>query len=392
MFFTKRETLYSALRYYLFFLVFCISATLCGVYMRNPFFDHYLLGFWNPTLYYRVNFWYSLFMFFSFASVSALNDIELKKAFSERNREHSIFRFAITNRYFLLESAIIFVLSFLFLPLSPFNDLISGYFIDLEIPVQLRRIFAVLILYPAFFIINFLSHLSTCTWWSRQGRKKKAEKYHHPIALFFMRCAPTVILWLIGGFSMAMVYPMLSSFFVIFDALKIPLLIMFILLLIASALLMFLRYQRTVALRKRLVKQIRRIAKSEGFEVVLSEDPYSSYVADDRKYHFMIKRDGAEIACRFISQASKISPLYLHENGDTQYEKDRFFFKHSITDRYFFDAEVGVKKIVIACPCKGKIIVKREGAERLLDVGDKVMEYKIYNSSGFINAIERNCI
>ena len=99
-----------------------------------------------------------------------------------------------------------------------------------------------------------------------------------------------------------------------------------------------------------------------------------------------------EIACRFISQASRISPLYLHENGDTQYERDRFFFKHSVIDRYFFNADEGVQKVVIACPCRGRIIVKRDGAERVLDVGDKVMEYKIYNSSGFINAVERDCI
>ena len=90
-----------------------------------------------------------------------------------------------------------------------------------------------------------------------------------------------------------------------------------------------------------------------------------------------------------MSAAKKSIPVYLHENGDAIYEDKGILFKHTVTQKYAFDADNGFEKIIVVCPCNANVFITNGREESLADSGDRCMEYKIYNSSGLLNAIER---
>jgi hypothetical protein len=149
---------------------------------------------------------------------------------------------------------------------------------------------------------------------------------------------------------------------------------------------------RTIRARQSCIKGVKRIAKNMSFSVSVNGHPYRSVFRPDDGPHVLLKNEKRLIACRFISAPKSKTPLYLYDDGTAIFENDRVIAKHYVSEKYFFDIDGEAQKIIIVCPCRGRIYLKREEEERLVDIGDRVMEYKIYNSSGFLNAIERDCI
>ena len=382
----KNRHIRSAFRSFLFFLLFCISSSLSGLYMKISVFNRNVGGFWNERLYCRVNFFYSLLMFFSIASVFCLNNTALKNSFLQSTHPQGKLRFILKNPCYLTELAIITVCCIFAPEVSLFGDFTYGYFA--KYPFIARKSICLVIVLPALLLIHIFTYLSTVSWWSRQKRTKK--KQEDTTTLKFVRqLAITVAIWLIGGNCMSIVYPMMVSFYTILKVFKIPLLIFSAVLFIALFTVLWIRYLRTVCMRKAIIDKMRKICKIRGWSFSLRAHPYRSVFVPDEGYHISVTGDGIDLTCRFISSPFKKTPLYLLENGYTVYSKDRVLFKHYISEKYFFDADEASKKIIIVCPCNGRIFIKGDDTEKLVDVGDKMMDYRLYNSSGFINGFER---
>ena len=66
-------------------------------------------------------------------------------------------------------------------------------------------------------------------------------------------------------------------------------------------------------------------------------------------------------------------------------------FAYTTRQNFAFEGEGG-QKILIVCPIASEIFIGNTVKNRIADVGEPVGEYTVYNGSGFLNAIERDCL
>ena len=87
----------------------------------------------------------------------------------------------------------------------------------------------------------------------------------------------------------------------------------------------------------------------------------------------------------YLYFTSSTDAYFRHRIGT---ENHHFTIKHTV--------EYGIltegKKCIIISPMPKHIYVEEGGAVRELFVGDRVWDYTVYNMSGFINAIDRDCL
>ena len=376
----------SVARSFLFYVIFSVTASLSGLSTRwSPFNNRQTVGFWSDGLYCKVNFFYSMIVFFSLASVFCVHHRFFKESVAEV-KKNGILR-AVWCRYFLIDSAVIAVCTAIS-PISPLSDLSGGFLTDLS-PV-LQRLTAVAIAVPVLIFINFLAYCSTVSWWAGQS-KKKSDDGEKPLLKFALQFGLTSVAWVLGGAAMTVVFPMLSTVFIVAGKAKGLLIILAAAAVILSVIMLWGRELKAIRQKKAFVSHLRRLCKDKGAELILSRHPYRSGHNTDGP-HLMVKKGEFKLACRFISASSRSTPLYLHDNGTATYVKDRLIYKHQISEGYFFDADVGAQKVIVVCPCRGKVFAKNEHGERLLESGDSVMGHRVYNASGLINAIERGVI
>jgi hypothetical protein len=65
-------------------------------------------------------------------------------------------------------------------------------------------------------------------------------------------------------------------------------------------------------------------------------------------------------------------------------------FSYNTTFKFDFDADG--QKLIIINPVPNDIMNAYDGSVTTLDNGDVIGGYKIFTASGFLNALERNCI
>ncbi len=387
---TKYRYLLSALRTFLMFTVFCLVSSIAGKNLRQSPFQKQVFGFWNEGRYCQANFFYSLLIFFSLASVFCIHHIYLKRDFVKKDRLESKFRFIITSGYFLTDIAVIAVCCVIFPSVPPFSDLNYGFLS--AVPSGRQRLISTAVMLALTMIIEFAAYYSTVGWWSGQKKKFKVEEGDAPFFKFALQMILTSVIWAIAGSAVTLAVPMLATFFAIIGAAKIPIAILLVLLIALGIALSGLRYLGVVRQRKAFAGKLARVCEERGISLTVSGRPYGSASRSHEGSRIILRKDGLKLACRFISVNSKNSPLYLNEDGMATRVKERILFKHHVSESYSFDAEAEYQKILIVCPCKGDVYVKGVHGEHPIESGDKVMEYRVYNASGFISAIERELL
>ena len=293
----------------------------------------------------------------------------------------------------------------------------SGFLVNVNIIYEVKTVLAFLIVAVIIFIIEITSFLLTLGWWLNQDEKAKAKDKRN--LEFLKELTITALAWFMTSYTITSVYPALWTTARVIWMLKFKLPI---LLAIVFAIVFAMFYQKAYRLRRKLIKDMRRLSKEQGFEFSIVGHPYRAIIRSDESYHFLIKMGETKLACKFMSAKSRKNPLYLTEDGFAIYEKKRWFYSRHVMTKYFFDADEETRKIIIFSPCKSRIfkirsmetrdqdvpkesrkimflrpvqnvvITVAETTSRQVDVGDVCMGYQIFNTSGFVNAIERKCI
>lgn len=383
----KYHRILSVFRSFFLFTVFSIVSSISYVLITSARTIKQFRGFWTDELFNRVNFFYSLLILFSLTSVLFINNHKLKEDFENRKDDIGLVRFLLTNSEFWL-AFVGYVFFIALLPiLPPFGNLIKGFFADasgIDSWIIVLSIGA-----PTVFLIMLAACLSTLLFWAEKRKRQKNGR--NPLVNFALQLAYTSFFWMIGGFAVSVAYPMLATAFSILGALGTAfLLTAFFAVLAAFCVWILFQRVRTVGLRRDVIKKARRLGKAMGFSLETKGRMSTSALIPDNTYHFLVRMENKNVACRFVSSYKKSTPVYLHENGTVIYENHRIIFKHYVSEKYAFDVNENVEKVIIVCPCNGNIFIKNDYEERLADVGDRCMEYRIYNASGFLNAIERN--
>lgn len=123
---------------------------------------------------------------------------------------------------------------------------------------------------------------------------------------------------------------------------------------------------------------------------------FRSIVSMSKAYDFSVFIDEERYDCKMISSPRKYSPVFFEENGNLirtrtiQLNKYLVLF-HSVTVQTFKFSSEG-KKVIILNPTPHLIYLFNGVKKTIADTGERIGEYVVFTGSGFLNALDRNCL
>lgn len=194
------------------------------------------------------------------------------------------------------------------------------------------------------------------------------------------------------------------------------------------AFILFIIAMKAVRTRKKLIKKLVKVAKESGYELSPISRPYASLFKAIRESNFTLKLGDKVFTCRIIGSWWQRAPLffvsdkhayYLHRIGSREHHFE-------ILSEFCYDFDGEGEKIIILNPVPKKAFVTKDslyveipwydsdkalsavrGTEysnsrrfkkrvdddiRRLEPGDKIWNYTLYNTTGFIGAVDRKCL
>ena len=238
-------------------------------------------------------------------------------------------------------------------------------------------------------MISFGAHLSTFNYWISNARRSKKEQ-HGGNGKFVKQVLITAAIYCAGSTVLPIVLPVLFTVVNILKMLHIvPVLIAICLLLL------IVRYARAIGKRKHFLRSLRQICRDQGYELSEIKKGYRSLFALPEGANFSVRIEGCLYECKLIHGLRRQDSIFFEGNGTFSVIKTirirtTELFHYTSTFSYAFQSEG--KKIMIMNPIPSEVFIGDSDRARSVDVGDKINEYTIYNSTAFLNALERNVL
>ena len=297
---------------------------------------------------------------------------------------------------------------------------IPGVFRYTGAPEWLITALPAILIVPIFFLVALWQRYEVCRRWHWLDHIGNVASLNSIPRLIFN--ATLIILAYVGVYPFA---PMLImaylSVFGIFGAFFDGMTVIGIIAVIASVMLIIFlcTVLHAIRIRKRLLKKLRKVCASSGYELSDITRPYASLFKPASEYNFTLKHDGKTFFCRFVGSYLHRAPMYFVSNKHAFY-LHRFGTKNhhfDIMREFEYDFEGEGDKIIILNPVPKRAYaaqttyvdnnrydedklasvigsqnkIAADGA-RKLEPGDKIWGYVIYNTTSFIGAIDRACL
>lgn len=229
---------------------------------------------------------------------------------------------------------------------------------------------------------------------------------------------------LLGGlFLIAWLYPLGSmAFGVIASAFLMPfivamfstpetaLLSVLVLVCIVAAILAIFTgpsYLRALIKRRRLIRGVRRVCRERGYELSPIRRPYWGLFHHREGADFSVRIGDRQYDCRLLASVMPGGKmLFDYEGSVTVHHYIRFFWaaqrmhvavQHTFeqstfhsTSEYAFDSDH--RKVLIVCPTAPETYIVGPNGGEPLDTGAHIGEYRMFNTTGFLGALERDCL
>ena len=268
-----------------------------------------------------------------------------------------------------------------------YTALINTLSFYITISYTMTKLYVVLIAFPLLFLLNLLAYFSSLNWWvaNYQREKKSAKEGHlfkHLISIFLIYCAASLII------------PILLSVIVTFANI-LGNLTTIILLVSLFILLTVLCYSRAFLLRKKFLRKLKRICNDKDYQISKIKAGYLSIFRFPQGSSFTIFKDEKVYECKLICGVRKSTPMFLDCEGNgknihtVRIGKLELF--HFVTF-FQYGFETQHEKIIIVNPVPLQVSKTGEGRSKEIDTGEKIGKYHVYNSTGFLGALERNCL
>lgn len=355
--------------------------------LKSHIFERYIQGFWTEDLYSAVSYIYSFIVLFSLVSIFVLHDREYRSRFLAA--EDSVKGFQGKLGFVLTSPELwsdIFVLCALtaIIPPYTYTEMRYGFLGSVAAKWHFAIFFAVSL--AAFFVFSVIAYCATLNWWARPKEKRREVLKKKDAIDWIKQVLSSIALYLAGAIALPVVIPfvwsMLLTFWMIFLTLTL-------LAVISVISFISFKYVRALWHRRRLVKKMKRAMRNGYCRLVGMEGIYSSVFSGREGVNIVLEGDGKRFCCKLITPLRRKHIVTFDENGWVTYEKQVVVASYFKSDKYYFDAEKGDKKILIVNPGALRIYATDGLHNRELQSGDRVMGYYVYRTDNFINAIER---
>ncbi len=156
-----------------------------------------------------------------------------------------------------------------------------------------------------------------------------------------------------------------------------------------------LSYLRLLIKRRSFIQRLKKVVEENKIDISEIANPYRSLFGLVQGEDFNFTRGGKKYACKLLHARRRGTPMFISEGGICTFVHTLIVFKikiFSYNTTFKFDFDADGQKLIIINPVPNDIMNAYDGSVTTLDNGDVIGGYKIFTASGFLNALERNCI
>ncbi len=374
-------------------------------YIQQLFFDYWIfdlklendIGFANTNIL-SVLFYFLIFnsMVIGFNSNDRFVQTKYLEYIKKTDKPSNI-KFVLSTPFFYIEAFLIILISVVFSN-SYLHYYISEVFLkNYEISDFQKNLYSVLIIVPLLIIVSFLARAVIAKKWIRgingvieDIENSNIRRILDTIKYVFF----SLMLYCVGSMILVWFLPPFMAFQKVTRGMFIFILIFGI--IIACLVIFAFFYIRALLKRKSFINKLKKYCKRNSLYLSNIEKPYSSILVSHSGFNFTVEKNGIKYDCKLLSSIFPGSPIFLSDIG--YYIKHTFisFYKIQLFSRkkdYKFAFESNNKKILIVVPIPKNVFVSIRGSKPSpADTGEKIGEYTLYNSTGFINSLDRNCL
>ena len=390
---TQKRIFLAALEsFVIVFLSHIISACANALFVSNMFDEDFFsergLGVWHMIFF--------LMIFNSLVIAVGSNDKYSKEAFLDRvkdNKLSSHLRYAVSSVDFYVAFVCITVIS-LVLPVDTFYDFVGKAFL---LGSDDNELVSLLIILPIMWVILFAARIAVQRNWYRSEKKKKSSLTREKKAKM-----PSIIK---NVFKVAVIYvavsiglPWLFPFLFVLWELGGEMIFVWIaaipLALILITVTVF--YIRAFSKRVSFVKRIKKYCVDNSILLSDIKKPYASVVVSQSGFDFSVEKNGVKYDCKMIAGVFPSASIVFSDKGSGLIQnsiKIRNVELFRFLTKFEFGYESDGRRILILVPTPKMFYVsENQSSPRRGDVGERVGDYTIYNSTGFLNALRRDCL
>ncbi len=154
-------------------------------------------------------------------------------------------------------------------------------------------------------------------------------------------------------------------------------------------------FLRAVHIRRRFLKKLRRLCRERGFHLSRLRRPYRSLLRLREEISFTLQTGQKTYDCKLFCSLRRHCPLYFAEDGTVVCRHSLRFRRielFSYSTSFRFDFESSATKICLVAPVPKELFAGNTVRNRPIDTGTVVGDYRIFNSTGFLNALARDCV
>lgn len=373
-----------------------ISAVTRFIFIDNMFEQEY---FSEQIL----NVWHMVFFLLIFNSlITAINqhDKYSRERFlgiAKNNKLVSHVKIIVSSIDFYLEIGCITALS-LFFPVKFLYNFISPvFFYGMEITAFNNKLYTLLIMIPIMSVILFLTHIGIQKNWYLNVQKEKSNSTKEKKAKIppVVKSVVTVaIIYCVASIIIPWLLPMFVTLWNLGGIMLFVRILIAVLVFILATVTVY--YIRAILKRKSFVKKLKKYCTANSVYISNIKRPYLSLFVSQDGFDFTIEKNGTRYDCKFIAGIFPDSPIVLSDKGNGLKQDTIRIFKvelfHFMT-MFDFGYESENKKILVLLPTPKTFFVStNELPPCLADVGEKAGKYTIYNATGFLGALDRNCL
>lgn len=248
-------------------------------------------------------------------------------------------------------------------------------------------------LIPLMIALNFGARLIILKNWYRD-RKRPEDTNKGKISPSIKRIVFITLIYCAVSMIAAWFMPLLATLMNIAGG--IGLLKIFLYIAVAILAVFAIVYIRAYLKRKTFIDKLQKYCKTNQVYISKICKPYLSVFFWHAGSDFSIEKNGKLFECKLIAGVFPGAQAVFSDKGKGHHRHIVQLFRIKIfefrTDFDFF-FESDAKKIIILSPTPKKIYASTQGSPaRPADTGEKVGEYTIYNATGFLGALDRNCL
>ena len=296
---------------------------------------------------------------------------------------------------FLIETATVTVVITLAALIGASPEIFGMFHIDEGHSPYESGIFPALVTFPIILFLCFFARFEAVRYWKQLYRTANLEVVESKTNLILRVLFVVVLYPIVLPFIPLLFYVVVTvagAIAAVAVAMTIPVFIITVVLLLYG--LWWLRVLFAIRKRMKFLKKMQESAQKMRFEVTEIKNPRLSFISKKRKCTFSLLRGDEIYDCLIIGNPRYRVPVCFTSENKGHYRHRLGFPKHNITleSKFDYSLEGNNKKILIISPTPKHAFVTDGDKEKRLFTADKLWDFVLYESDGFVGALDRDCL